>query len=142
MPRLPALPTQKITVEWRDPEPGYWMMYVVRGGVTVPARIWWCNHEPGNEENALDRWPIPFLAGEIGGKWLDPKEIWLRVLMRDSAPNHWRCAQPMRPKEGLTEEEEYRHLMNDMAWLKKNEPGDPHAKPYKPVKLSTLPLPF
>ncbi len=100
------------------------------------------DHEPGNEENKLDRWPIPFLAGEIGGRWVDPKEIWLRVLQRETEPNHWKCAMPIIPKDGLTPAEEYQYQLALLEYAKQNDVTHPLAKPYKPVNLAALPLPF
>jgi hypothetical protein len=126
----------------REPEVGYWLLYSRRDGVLLPARIWLCNHEPGDPENILDRWPIPFLAGEIGGKWVEPAEIWYRVLRRETEPNHWKCAHPIIPKEGLTLHQEFLFLMSEMAWLKENDRTHPLARPNKPVSLAALPLPF
>jgi hypothetical protein len=140
---MARLPAKNIVIQWREPEaPSYWCVYSRRDGVLVPARIFWADHEPGNEENKLDRWPLPFLAAEIAGRWVDPKELWLRVLQRETEPNHWKCAHPMIPKEDLTPEQEYDFQMKDMAWLKENDRTHPLAQPHKPVNLSSLPLPW
>jgi hypothetical protein len=140
---MPRLPAKSIIIQWREPEaPSYWLLYLRRGGPLVPARIFWADHEPGNEENKRDRWPTAHLAGEIAGKWVDPREIWLRVLQRETEPNHWKVARPLIPKDGLTAEQEYFYLVSEMSWLKENDVTHPLAKPYKPVVLRDLQLPW
>jgi hypothetical protein len=137
----PALP-HPLEINWREPEVGFWMVYARQGSVLVPSRIFWCDWEPGNEENKLDRWPIPFLAGEIAGRWVDPADIWERVLLRETRPNHWRCAHPLVPQDGLTVAEEYEYRVALLTHAKEHRPTSPLAKPYKPVDLSQLPVPF
>ncbi len=135
--RLPAI---DLTIQWREPEvPSYWWLYSRRGGVLLPSRIFICDFEPGDEKNKLDR---PFLAGQVGEQWENPKEIWMRVLRREIEPNHWSCALPMIPQEGLTPCQEHQYQMAILAWIKENDITHPLAKPYKPVNLAALPLPF
>lgn len=128
------LPADPFTITWREPEPSFWMLYHVRGGVLVPARIWWCDHEPGRPDNKLDRWPIPFLAAEIAGRWCEVYDVWWRVCLRDSRPGHWKCAHPMAPKDGLTEEEEYAYQMALLATA--------GTVSRRPADLRSIPLPF
>ena len=109
MPRKPALPF--LRAEKVPPVPGYWLVYPRRGARHVPARIWWCDHEPGNPENLLDRWPVPFLAAEIGARWCEVWEVWDRVMLASENPQHWRAAVPLVGMEGLTAAEEYDHRM-------------------------------
>jgi hypothetical protein len=138
--RLPAKP---FTIEGGDkPEPGFWMMYVVRGGVLAPARIWICDHAPYEPENKRDRWPASHLAAEIAGRWVEVYDVWWRVCLRNSYPNHWKCAHPLIPQDGLTVEQEYEYQVALLDHAKKHEPDHPLARPYKPVTLARLPLPF
>ena len=112
--------------------PGYWKLRLVRSGPFVPARIWLCDHEPFNEDNTLDRWPIPFPAGEVAGQWVDPREIWLRVI-GDSVI--WKRVEPI-------DERVFKWMMKDMSWAKEYAPDDPIANPRRPANLSQLPIPF
>lgn len=65
--------------------PGYWQIRLHRNGPWVPARTYWCDHEPGVPDNKLDRWPLPYLAGELIGDPADPVDIlaarWRRPLV-------------------------------------------------------------
>ena len=127
----PALP-HPLEVNWRPIETGHWFLYARRGSAWVPARIWWCPHEPGDEENILDQ---PFLSGEIAGRQVDPaRDIWMRVLLCETNPGHWSCAQAMVPKDGLTVEEEFAYQMHLLKG------GHTQTKPI--AKLRTLALPF
>jgi hypothetical protein len=133
----PAKP-HPLEVRWREPEPGFWFLYARRGAVWVPARIWLCDHAPHEPDNLRDRWPVAHLAGEIGGRWVDPTDIWRRVLLRETNPGHWSCAQPLVPKDGLTVAEEYEYQMALLEHAK--ERG---AMPTRPiVKLRQLVLPW
>jgi hypothetical protein len=110
-------------------EPGFYSIRLGRGRALVAARIWWCNHEPGVPENTLDRWPIPFLAGEILGEWCDPAMIWVG---RD------RC--PLVPTFPLTTvEQEYAYQCGLSAWAKDYARDEPIARPRRPVDLTALP---
>jgi hypothetical protein len=140
MPRLPAEP---FTINWREPEvPSYFMLYIKRGSVLVPARIWMADHEPGEPNNKRDRWPREHIAGEIAGKWVDPLDIWERFLLGETRPNHWKCARPLVPKDGLTVSQEYEYQLALLRHAREREPANPLARPWKEVDLRTLPLPF
>jgi hypothetical protein len=104
------------------PECGFWLVKRGRNTPQVPARIFWCDHEPNEPTNILDRWPIPFLAAEIAGKPVDLDEVWHR-------------------KGTPITEKEYLFLMAERAWLQKYQPNDPLANPDKPVRIADIPLP-
>jgi hypothetical protein len=114
-------------------QPGHWKLRIVRHGALVPARIFWCDHEPGNEENRLDRWPVPFSAGEVAGEWVDPRWIWLRVIGGNAV--QWKRAEPI-------EASEYRYLMADMSWARLYAPDEPIANPRRRVDLDQIAIPF
>jgi len=123
----------------RPPEPGFWLVYLKRGARHVPARIWLCDHEPYNVENKLDRWPIPFLAAEIAGRWVEVWQVWDHVCLMTENPQHWRAAVPIEPRDGLTIEEEYAYQMSLLDWRQQNE----GVSPTKPIRrLTELELPF
>lgn len=104
----------------------------------MPSRIFLCNHEPGEPDNLRDRWPAEHLAAEIAGRWVEVYDVWWRVLLRETRPAHWKCAHPLVPKDGLSVEEEYEFLMADLAWRREKK----GLRIDKPIKLSTLELPF
>jgi hypothetical protein len=99
-----------------EPRPGFWLVKHRRHTAEVPARIWWCPHEPGNPDNILE---VPILAAEIAGEAVDPTTVWT---MRK---------RPITP-------EEYRFRVAEGAWLKLAQPDDPKANPRQPVDLATM----
>jgi hypothetical protein len=105
------------------PEVGWWLIKRGRNMPWVPARIFWCSHEPGEPSNLLDRWPLPFLSAEIAGKPVDTDEVWFR-----------------RGRE-ITEAE-FKFLMSERAWLRFYRPSDPVLHADKPINLRDVPLPF
>lgn len=66
-----------------QPRAGYWMVRYRRLCPFVAARIWLCDHEPGDPENLMDR---PYLQGQIGLDLTPPLEIWAMVEFAESAP--------------------------------------------------------
>lgn len=102
---------------------GCWMIRAVKNGPLIPARIFWCSHEPGVPENLLDRWPIPFLAAEIAGRWVDVDRVW-------------------HVKGRPITEAEFRFQMADLEHAKRWRPNEAIAQPHKPVDLRSLPIPF
>jgi hypothetical protein len=107
-----------------DIQPGHYLIRLVKKGPLVAARIYWCDHEPGNEENKLDRWPIPFLMGEIAGEAVDALGIWLA-----------------RGRQEITAAE-YRYRSTDAAWAREHSPLEPAANPRKKIDQLQAPLPF
>jgi hypothetical protein len=111
--------------------PGYWAIKLRTGGPPVPARTFWCDHEPGNPDNKLDRWPLPFIAGEIAGDVADPLDIFAA-----------RSRVPLRPRGGLTQPQEYAFQVADIRHARVWRPDEPIANPRHRVRLSRLPIPF
>jgi hypothetical protein len=109
-------------------EAGYFLIRLGRGRPLVPARIYWRDHEPGNEENKLDRWPLPALAGEIIGRYCDPVEVWTG-----------RDREPLQPPAGYTVERWYQYLVDDASWAKEHAPETPIAKPWRKVDYTAIP---
>ena len=144
----PAKP-HPLEIRWREPEPGYWLLYARKGARRVPARIFirpmWLAKlvgfmkQEGRRYPELDSWVVSHLAGEIAGRWIDDvADIWTRVLLGEQKPGHWSCAYPLVPKDGLTVEEEYLYQMSVLEYEKKR--GDSPAQPI--TKLRELSLPF
>jgi hypothetical protein len=111
--------------------PGHWVIKLRKHAPLIPARTFWCDHEPGNPENKLDRWPLPFIAGEIAGDIADPLDIFGA---RDRAP--------LEPRGGLTIEQEYAYRVADIRHARRWRPDHPIANPTRRVVLSRMPIPF
>ena len=111
--------------------PGYWAIKLRKRGPPVPARTMMIDHEPGNPENKLDRWPLPYLAGEIAGAVADPLDIF-------AAPLRW----PLQPRGGLTVEREYAFQVADIRHARQWRKEDPIANPRRRVRLGRMPIPF
>ncbi len=109
--------------------PGHWLIRLRKMAPQIPARTYWCDHEPGNPENKRDRWPLRFLAGEIAGDVADPLDIFGA---RDRVP--------LKPRQPLkTPEQEYSYRCARMRHAKKYEPEDPLAQPYRAIDLTKIP---
>jgi hypothetical protein len=94
----------------------------------MAARIYWRDHEPGNPENKLDRWPLPVLAGEILGKDVDPALVWTG-----------RDRRPLVALPGHTIHSTYRYRVADAAWAVEHAPDEAIAHPKRPSLLTSLP---
>jgi hypothetical protein len=108
--------------------PGYWLIRRRKKSPLIPAWSYWTDAEPGNPENKLDRWPLPFIAGEIGGELADPLDIF--------------CARDrieLVPQRGLTVEQEYAFRCADLKHAKRHRPEDPLANPERAVNLARIP---
>lgn len=110
--------------------PGYWLIKFNKRGASIPARTYWCDHEPGNPNNLLDRWPLLFLAGEIAGEVADPLTIFGA-----------RERVPIKPRGGLTQEQEYRYQVADLRHARLYRPNEPAVTPRRRVNLQTAPIP-
>jgi hypothetical protein len=108
--------------------PGYWAIKLRKRGPPVPARTFWCDHEPGNPENKLDQ---PFFAAEIAGDAVDPLDIFAAPV-RDT----------LRPRGGLNQAQEYAYQVADIRHARQWRRDDPIANPTHRVRLSRLPIPF
>lgn len=102
-----------------DPQPGFWMLRCCRQCPEVCARIWWCDHEPDEPENKLDR---PFLQGQIGLDLAPVMRIWTRQ---------------RRPITSAT----YDYQIQLLHWLKGNRPTDPRLHPMRAPELRDIALP-
>lgn len=103
-----------------QPQPGFWAVRLRSRAVEVAARIWWCDHEPGEPENKLDQ---PFLDAELNGVRVPPSRVW-----------------EMRGR--VITEAEYRFLIADRKWAAEYSPNDPAAQPDQPVDWLQAKLPF
>jgi len=122
MSRLPALPPQRRAggMDPNTPQPGYWLIRLVRGGPILPASIERIEHEPGDPSNILDTGPI--LIANIGNEDADPKAVW--VARREAA---------------LTKEE-HDLAIRQHAWDREYDPLAPQVgASRKPVNLAELP---
>lgn len=121
--RRPALPKNiaQLSAGYRiisQPQPGYFRLKLVKHGPWVPARIYWCDHEPGQPDNKLDS--RRYLAASIGDWEADIFEVWERGTRTDEAEYLWH--------------------MEKRVWAKGSR--QPEANPHHPVDLSNLPSVF
>lgn len=102
------------------PEPGFWMVRLVKGGVDVPARIFreTCLAEPGAHANRMER--PTFLVAEILGETVPLDDVWLRR------------GRPIDAAEYRFQVADFDHAV---AW----RPGDPKHAPRARVDLTQLP---
>ncbi len=101
------------------PEPGLWAVRLRSRAVEVGARIFWCEHEPGEPGNLLEQ---PFLDAEINGERVPPSRVWER-----------------RGRAITTAE--YRWMIADRKWAAAHAPHEPAATPHQPVDWLTAPIP-
>ena len=104
------------------PEPGWWMLRLRASAPEVPAMIAVLDHEPGDPDNKLDRWPLPLWA-EIAGQLADPLTVW---------------AQRKRP----ISPEEYAYQRALCLWTREHAPDEPLAQPRKKTDWLQAVLPF
>ena len=126
--RQPALPPKLGARNIANPQPGFFRMRMVKGGVYVPARIFlpcpmvvgdWtsCDAHPDDWCMPMDR--SRWLKGEIN---LRPADLW-RV---------WGFGQPIPI-------EEFEFMVEVVRWAKVHAPESPEAKPWRPIDLRALP---
>jgi hypothetical protein len=89
------------------------------GAVEVAARIFWCDHEPGEPENKLER---PFLDAEINAERVPPSWVWER-------------------RGRAITEADYRYLIALGKWAREHAPHEPAANPREAVDWLTAPIP-
>jgi hypothetical protein len=106
------------------PEPGLYRIRRVKGGVSVPVKIWrpcLCTIGGSDEEHqwtpACDRFPA--LRALIDG-WEDADPMTV-----------WNSCRPIEPAE-------YEFLVNDHAWARSHAGHLPQANPRLPVNLEEL----
>jgi hypothetical protein len=108
--------------------PGYWAIKLRKRGPPVPARTFFCDHEPGNPENKLE---VSFLAGEIAGDVADPLDIFAAPVRAE-----------LEPRGGLTQPQEYAYRVADIRHARQWRKDDPLANPRRRVRLNRMPIPF
>lgn len=112
--RAPAKPVDRGAARSiSHPQPGYWLMRLVKAGPLVPAAI--IKFETRYEPDSL--------AAFICGDQVPLDDVWLRR------------------GEPITKEE-YEFRVADQAWAKQWAPEEAQAKPDQPINLMTTPLPF
>lgn len=100
---------------------GFYTRRLVKGGPTVPCRIYL---EQQIDEATGELIAPEIIRCEVAGAQRDPDEEWL-----------WLCANPIT-------EAQFHFLMADSAWCRENAPRSPEANPEKPVRSSTIPTLF
>ena len=104
-----------------DPEPGYWMIRLVKNGPLVPACIRWVQTgaEPGEPENVMER--SPFLAAFIDEKPVDIDRVW-----------NWKGSGRAIAAT------EYSYRCADAAWAREHAPTEPAANPKKQIDFTEI----
>ena len=105
------------------PEPGYWLIRLVKGGPECPACIQYeqTKFEPGNPSNCMDRSSI--LTARINGEIVRWERVWhTRGRTIDKAEHDFRVA--------------------DGDWAAANAPDEPMADPTRRIDHLQVPLPF
>jgi hypothetical protein len=106
-----------------NPQPGFWAMRLVRGGPEVGAAIIRRGYAPETDAPDARMECTPRLEAFIDGREVPVHEVWVR---------HGRAIT----------ESEYRFLVADSEWIKRNAPNDPKAHPHKPVDFNKLHIRF
>ena len=118
----------------------YFVLRVVRGGPLVPARLWFCDSEPGVPENKLDRGRLSlYPRADIAGTEVPPEHLADRLFSLTDPrpahpPTHWRYAKPIT-------EPEYRWRFDSMRWAEQNQPDAPVLQPRRKLAAADLPVP-
>ena len=100
-----------------EPQPGFFLIRMMRRGPEVPARIWWSTGTD-EEGHPLDR-PLR-LSAEIIDREVDPLEVWHR-------------------KRVPIPEQEFRYRRDLIRWARVHRPDMPECHPYRPVDMLRLP---
>jgi len=118
----------------------YFLMRVARHGPLVPARLWWCDHEPGVPENRLDRGRLSlYPRADIAGVEVEPELLADRLYsLTDPRPanpiTHWRYAKPISA-------EEYRWRFDALRRVEALRPDDPLLKTRRRLAAADVPMP-
>ncbi len=122
----------------------HFLMRVRRDGPLVPAMLWWCDHDPADPANKLDRgrlsiYPRAAIAGEeveperilerlgllplSGDQVATPDQILARLAQAEPPPvTHWKWCQPVS-------EAVYQHHFSRLRWAERHRPNDPALNP-------------
>jgi hypothetical protein len=115
-------------------------MRVARHGPLVPARLWWCDHDPADPANKLDRGRLSlYPRADIGGLEVPPEQLADRLFsMTDPTPahppTHWRYAAPISA-------EEYRYRFDALRRVEELRPDDPLLKTRRRLAAADVEVP-
>jgi hypothetical protein len=113
--------------------PQHFMLRRVRHGPLVPARLWWCDHDPAEPKNKLDRGRFSvYPRADIAGVEVDPLVIidWHLGVIH----GHWRFPEPIS-------EAEYHFQLKRLRWAETNRPNDPMLQASRPADPRQMALP-
>lgn len=139
--------------------PAHFILRARRDGPLVPARLHWCDTEPDEPDNRLDRGRLsPYPRADIAGVEVPPEQlldrlgVWRRrgdiaalpheVLAALDDPSqltprpvgHWAYAQKI-------DEAEYRYQVDRLRWASAHRPDEPGLHPRRPIDPRQMPLP-
>jgi len=118
----------------------HFVLRAVRHGPLLPARLWWCDSEPGVPENKLDRGRLSlYPRADVGGLEVPPEQLADRLFsMTDPTPahppTHWRFARAIS-------EAEYRWRLDSLRWAEQNQPDDPVLRPRRRLAAADVEVP-
>lgn len=128
----------------------------------VAARIWECDHEPGNPENVMDR---SYFQGQIGLDLIPPLVLWamlefceaspeqqaalINPPLSERAPRNGRAAAfqtaPLakwrRERAYRITAEQYSAELTWYGWASQNAPDHPEYTYRKPIDWKAVPIP-
>ena len=141
---------------------GFWLVRCCRFCPEAPARIWLCEHEPGEPENLMDR---PFWQGQIGLDLTDPAEIWAMLEYLEASPAERAVMErplslradvragrveaaataPMakwkRERARRITAAEYDRQIAWLRWAERHQPAHPELQYRRPLTAASVPLP-
>jgi hypothetical protein len=102
-----------------QPQPGCFLVRLVKGGPRVPARIFVGPPLDPETLEEMDRPPV-LRATVAGERSHDPYLVWT-----------W--------KREPIDESEYRWRLATLEWAMQHAPDSPEANPRRPIRLATMP---
>lgn len=141
---------------------GHWMIRAVRGGPEVCARVWLCDHEPGEPDNIMDR---AHWQGQIGLDLVSPGAILgmvefceaspeqqamlIRPPLSDRVPRSGRApaftTAPMakwkQARARRITAEEYQRELRWIEWAARNKPDHPDLTYRRAIDKRAAPVP-
>jgi hypothetical protein len=120
--------------------PRHYILRLVRGGPLLPARIWFCDHDPADPDNKLDRGRLSlYPRADIAGVEVEPEQLADRLYsMTDPTPahppTHWRYAAPCS-------EAEYRWRLDSLRWAEQHRPDHPVLQPRRRLAAADVEVP-
>ncbi len=104
------------------PEPGWYRMSLTRDGVDVPVKVWETGERDPETGDPLEDITLHVAVNNVENR-ADKLDFHLERVALYGTP--------------ITEEE-YRFMVDDVAWAETHEPEGPKANPRKPVDLSKV----